>query len=235
MGLASVAGVLLGVVAAVSRGRVLDQFVMGLSLTGFSMPIFWWGLLLIMVFSVSMHDLAPALALPVSGRMGLEFDIEPRTGLMLIDTALAGDWAAWRSAARHLVLPTVVLATIPLAVIARMTRSSMLEVLNEDYIRTARAKGVPESKVVLVHGLRNALVPVVTVIGLLVGPMLGGAVLTETIFSWPGVGKWLIDAIARRDYPVVQGGILLAACMVIGVNLIVELTYLALNPRLRGK
>ncbi|MBX3621076.1 MAG: ABC transporter permease subunit [Rhizobacter sp.] len=230
---AVVAGLLAGVLAAIKRGSVLDHGVMGLSLTGFSMPIFWWGLLLIMFASVYMREWAPAWALPVSGRMALEFDIAPRTGFMLIDAWLSGDPGAFKSAVTHLILPAIVLGTVPLAVIARMTRSSMLEVLREDYVRTARAKGLSPARVVFVHALRNALVPVVTVIGLMVGTLLGGAVLTETIFSWPGIGKWLIDAISRRDYPVVQGGILIVATLVIVVNLLVDLMYGLINPRIR--
>lgn len=231
--LAVVIGVLAGVLAAIKRGSVLDHGVMGLSLTGFSMPIFWWGLLLIMFCSVYMREWAPTWALPVSGRLALEFDIAPRTGFMLIDAWLSGEPGAFKSALSHLVLPSIVLGTVPLAVIARMTRSSMLEVLREDYVRTARAKGLSPARVVFVHALRNALVPVITVIGLLVGTLLGGAVLTETIFSWPGVGKWLIDAISRRDYPVVQGGILIVATLVIGVNLLVDVMYGLINPRIR--
>ena len=233
--IASVVGLLVGVLAAIKRGTVLDHGAMGLALTGFSMPIFWWGLLLIMFFSVAMRDIAPALALPVSGRMALEFDIVPRSGFMLIDSWLSGEPGAFRSAVSHLVLPAIVLGTIPLAVIARMTRSAMLEVLREDYVRTARAKGLSPTRVIFVHALRNALVPVVTVIGLQVGSLLGGAVLTETIFSWPGVGKWLIDAIGRRDYPVVQGGILITATLVIVVNLIVDVLYGWVNPRIRHR
>ena len=233
--IASVVGLLVGVLAAIKRGTVLDHGAMGLALTGFSMPIFWWGLLLIMFFSVAMRDIAPALALPVSGRMALEFDIVPRSGFMLIDSWLSGEPGAFRSAVSHLVLPAIVLGTIPLAVIARMTRSAMLEVLREDYVRTARAKGLSPARVIFVHALRNALVPVVTVIGLQVGSLLGGAVLTETIFSWPGVGKWLIDAIGRRDYPVVQGGILITATLVIVVNLIVDVLYGWVNPRIRHR
>ncbi len=233
LALACTVGVLAGVLAALNRGTPLDHGVMGLALTGFSMPIFWWGLLLIMFFSVAMRDLAPTLALPVSGRIALEFDIAPRTGFMVVDAWLAGDPGAVRSALSHLVLPAVVLGTVPLAVIARMTRSSMLEVLREDYVRTARAKGLSPARVVFVHALRNAAVPVVTVIGILVGSLLGGAVLTETIFSWPGVGKWLIDAIGRRDYPVVQGGILISATLVIVVNLGVDVLYGWLDPRIR--
>ena len=231
--IASVLGLLAGVLAALKRGTVLDHGVMGLALTGFSMPIFWWGLLLIMFFSVAMRDIAPALALPVSGRMALEFDIPVRAGFMVIDAWLSGEPGALKSALSHLLLPAIVLGTIPLAVVARITRSAMLDVLREDYVRTARAKGLSPQRVIFVHALRNALVPVITVIGLLVGSLLGGAVLTETIFSWPGVGKWLIDAILRRDYPVVQGGILISATLVIAVNLAVDLLYGWVNPRIR--
>jgi dipeptide transport system permease protein len=156
------------------------------------------------------------------------------SGFMLVDAARADEAGAWWSACLHLVLPAVVLGTIPLAVIARMTRSALLEVLHEDYMRTARAKGLSPARVVLHHGLRNALIPIVTVLGLQVGSLLGGAVLTETIFSWPGIGKWLIDAIARRDYPVVQAGILVSALIFMGVNLAVDLLYGVVNPRLRG-
>ena len=216
-----------GVVAAVKRGTVVDHTVMGLSLTGYSMPIFWWGLLLILLFSV---DLGWT---PVSGRLDLLYFVEPVTGFMLIDTLLADDVDAFWSALRHLILPAVVLGTIPLAVVARMTRSAMLEVLGEDYIRTARAKGLREKRVIGLHALRNALIPVVTVIGLQVGTMLGGAILTETIFSWPGVGKWLVESINRRDYPALQGGVLLIASTVIAVNLLVDLLYGVLNPRIR--
>ena len=230
---ASALGLLAGVLAALKRGTVLDHGVMGLALTGFSMPIFWWGLLLIMFFSVAMRDIAPALALPVSGRMALEFDIPVKTGFMVIDAWLSGEPGALKSALSHLLLPSIVLGTIPLAVVARITRSAMLDVLKEDYVRTARAKGLAPRRVIFVHALRNALVPVITVIGLLVGSLLGGAVLTETIFSWPGIGKWLIDAILRRDYPVVQGGILISATLVIAVNLGVDLLYGWVNPRIR--
>ncbi len=152
---------------------------------------------------------------------------------MLIDTLLSDEAGVFTSAVRHLILPSIVLGTIPLAVIARMTRSSMLEVLGEDYVRTARAKGVSPLQVVAVHALRNALIPVITVIGLQVGVLLSGAILTETIFAWPGIGKWLIESIARRDYPSVQGGVLLVATAVITVNLIVDLLYGFINPRIR--
>lgn len=231
--IALVLGLIAGVLAAVKRGTWLDHTVMTAALTGYSMPIFWWGLLLILIFSVGLGWT------PVSGRIDLLFDIPPKTGFMLWDAWLAqkadpeyNAGAVW-DAFRHLILPSVVLATIPLAVIARMTRSSMLEVLREDYVRTARAKGLSPMRVVFVHTLRNALIPVLTVVGLQVGTLLGGAVLTETIFSWPGIGKWLIDAISRRDYPVVQNGILLVATLVILTNFVVDILYGVANPRIR--
>ena len=230
--LALVVGLSLGMAAALKRGSLMDQAVMGLATVGNSMPVFWWGLILIMFFSVGLQWT------PVSGRIGIEFDVVPVTGFMLIDSALAvlrgQEPGAFTSACLHLVLPATVLGTIPMATIARMTRSAMLEVLREDYMRTARAKGLSPTRVVLHHGLRNALIPVVTVLGMQVGGLLGGAVLTETIFSWPGIGKWLIDAIARRDYPVVQAGILVSALIFIAVNLVVDLLYGVLNPRLRS-
>jgi len=152
---------------------------------------------------------------------------------MLIDAWFSDDQGAVVSALSHLILPTIVLGTIPLATVARMTRSSMLEVLGEDYIRTARAKGLSGFRVVLIHALRNALIPVVTVIGLQVGTLLGGAILTETIFAWPGIGHWLVESIRRRDYPVLQGGTLLVASLVMLVNLGVDVSYGILNPRIR--
>jgi len=216
-----------GILAAIKRNTVADYAVMGVSLTGYSMPIFWWALLLILLFSVQLGWT------PVSGRLAVQFDVPATTGFMLIDTLRSGEPGAFRSALSHLILPTIALGTIPLAVIARMTRSSMLEVLREDYVRTARAKGLPQLQVVLIHALRNALIPVITVIGLQVGLLLSGAILTETIFSWPGIGNWLIHGVQSRDYPVVQGGILLIATIVISVNLIVDLLYGVINPRIR--
>ena len=159
--------------------------------------------------------------------------IEPVTGFMLVDTLLSGEKGAFVSALSHLVLPAIALGTIPLAVIARQTRSAMLEVLGEDYVRTARAKGLRPVRVIGLHALRNALIPVVTVIGLQVGVLLAGAILTETIFAWPGIGKWLVDSIFRRDYPAVQGGLLLIASLVMMVNLGVDLLYGLINPRIR--
>ena len=217
-----------GIIAAVRRNSIFDHGVMGISLTGYSMPIFWWGLLLILLFSVQLGWT------PVSGRIAVQYYIEPVTGFLLIDTLLAGEFAAFRSALSHLVLPMIVLGTVPLAVIARMTRSAMLEVLGEDYIRTARAKGLSPFRVIAIHALRNALIPVVTVIGLQVGVLFTGAILTETIFSWPGVGKWLIEGINRRDYPVLQGGTLLIGSIIMIVNLLVDVTYGLINPRTRS-
>ena len=225
--LALLIGLPAGVLAALKRNTLLDYSVMGISLTGYSMPIFWWALLLILLFSVTLGWT------PVSGRIDILFDLPPVTGLMLIDSLLSGEPGAFKSAVSHLILPTIALGTIPLAVIARMTRSAMLEVLREDYVRTARAKGLSRWRVIGIHALRNALIPVVTVIGLQVGTLLAGAILTETIFSWPGIGKWLVEAIHRRDYPVVQGGILLSASIIILVNLGVDILYGMINPRIR--
>src|SRR6476469_7352487 len=216
-----------GIIAALKRNTVADYAVMGVSLTGYSMPIFWWALLLILFFSVQLGWT------PVSGRIAVQYDVPAVTGFMLIDTLRAGDVAAFRSALSHLILPTIALGTIPLAVIARMTRSSMLEVLREDYVRAARAKGLPRWRVIVVHALRNALIPVITVVGLQVVFLLSDAIITETIFSWPGVGNWLIHGVQSRDYPVVQGGILLIATIVITVNLIVDMLYGVVNPRIR--
>jgi len=226
---AVVLGLPAGIIAAQRRGSIFDHALMGTSLTGYSMPIFWWGLLLILVFSVQLHWT------PVSGRIAVDYFFDNGTNFMLIDALFSGDKGAFRSALSHLILPSIVLGTIPLAVIARMTRSSMLEVLGEDYIRTARAKGLGDLRVVSIHALRNALIPVVTVIGLQVGTLMGGAILTETIFSWPGVGKWLVGSIFSRDYPAVQGGVLLIATLIILVNLFVDLLYGLLNPRIRHR
>jgi dipeptide transport system permease protein len=224
---ATVVGVLLGMLAATRRGSWIDQVTMGTALIGYSMPIFWWGLLLIIVFAVGLHWV------PVSGRISLDYYFKPVTGFMLIDSLLSGQKGAFQSALQHLILPTIVLGTIPLAVIARQTRSAMLEVLGEDYVRTARSKGLSPARVTAIHAFRNALIPVVTTIGLQVGTLLAGAILTETIFSWPGIGKWMIDAIGHRDYTVVQGGLLLIAIIVMVVNLIVDLLYALINPRIR--
>ncbi|MGR3625906.1 MAG: ABC transporter permease subunit [Limimaricola sp.] len=218
-----------GVIAAMNRGKFFDRTLMSTALVGYSMPIFWWALLLIIVFSGNLGWT------PVSGRIDLLYFFDDVTGFMLIDSLISGQDGAFTSAVRHLILPTIVLGTIPLAVIARQTRSAMLEVLGEDYIRTARAKGLPPGRINGLHALRNALIPVITVIGLSVGTLLAGAILTETIFSWPGIGKWMVDSIFRRDYPVVQGGLLLIAVMVMVVNLTVDLLYGLINPKIRKR
>lgn len=226
---ALVIGLPIGMLAAIKRGTWFDQSLMGAALIGYSMPIFWWGLLLIILFSGTLGWT------PVSGRISLLYYFPNVTGLMLVDSFLSGQKGAFTSALSHLILPTIVLGTIPLAVIARQTRSAMLEVLNEDYVRTARAKGLSAARVVGVHALRNAMIPVITTIGLQVGVLMAGAILTETIFSWPGIGKWLIDSISRRDYPSVQGGLLMIAVIIMFVNLVVDLLYGLINPRIRHK
>ncbi|MCD2178296.1 ABC transporter permease subunit [Rhizobium sp. C1] len=225
--LAVALGIPAGVVAAVKRGSWIDQTLMGTALVGYSMPIFWWGLLLIIFFSGYLGWT------PVSGRISLMYFFPPVTGFMLIDSLLSGQQGAFSSAVSHLILPSIVLATIPLAVIARQTRSAMLEVLGEDYVRTARSKGLAPFRVIGIHALRNALIPVVTTIGLQIGVLMAGAILTETIFSWPGVGKWMVDAVFKRDYPVVQGGLLLIAGIIMIVNLLVDVAYGFINPRVR--
>lgn len=224
---AIVLGIPAGIFAATRRGTIVDQGLMGTALVGYSMPIFWWGLLLIIFFSGYLHWT------PVSGRIDVRYFFKAVTGFMLIDSLLSGQKGAFQSVLMHLILPTIVLGTIPLAVIARQTRSAMLEVMGEDYVRTARAKGLRGLRVVGVHALRNALIPVVTTIGLQVGTLLAGAILTETIFAWPGVGKWLVDGIFKRDYVVVQSGLLLIALLVMAVNLLVDVLYAVINPRIR--
>lgn len=227
---AALLGIPLGVLAAVKKNTIWDYGVMGVSLTGYSMPIFWWGLLLILFFSVQLG------ILPVSGRIEIIYDIQPKTGFLLIDSWLSEEkHEAFLSALRHLVLPALVLGTIPLAMISRMTRSSLLEVLGEDYVRTGKALGLSNQTVLWRIAFRNALVPIVTLLGVLVGSIMTGAVLTETLFSWPGVGRWLVKSVEARDYPVIQGGILYASFGIVLVNLAVDLLYVRLNPKLRSR
>ena len=223
----------LGILAALKKNTIFDYSLMGGSLTGYSMPIFWWGLVLILIFSVKLG------ITPVSGRIGLEYEVPVHTGLLLIDTlrdevrSVEGLKPFW-SALMHLILPAIVLGTIPLAIIARMTRSSFLEVLGEDYIRTARAKGLNETRVILIHAFRNALIPIVTTLALCFGSLITGAILTETIFSWPGIGKWIIASLTARDYPAIQGGVLIIAFIIVVTNTVVDLIYIGLNPRLKS-
>ena len=221
-------GIPVGLLAAAKRNSFFDYVFMGGALVGYSMPIFWWGLILILIFSVGL-DITP-----VSGRISVLYDVPPVTGFLLIDTWLSDEgYEAFRDACVHLILPSVALGTIPLASVARMTRSSLLEVLREDYIRTATAKGLSKGKVLFVHALRNALVPILTVIGLMVGTMITGAILTETIFAWPGIGRWLVASVTARDYPVIQGGVLLISMAIVVVNLLVDLLYMWINPYIR--
>ncbi len=225
--LAVIVAIPLGVVSAVKRGSWIDTFTMIGSLIGISMPIFWLGLLLLWIFGVQLGWL------PFIGRLSTNVEIETITGLHTIDAILTGNWSALGDAAKHLILPALTLSTIPIAIIARITRSAMLEVLHMDYIRTARAKGLQESVVIRRHALRNALLPVVTIVGLQFGSLLAGAVLTETIFSWPGIGRWLFNSIVGRDYPIVQSVTLAITMIFVVVNLLVDLSYAWLNPRIR--
>jgi peptide/nickel transport system permease protein len=225
--LAVLVGVPVGIVSAVWRRSLLDSVARILALTGVSMPIFWLGVMLAWVFAVELRWL------PTGARLDSVADYEPWTHFVLLDAVLQRQWAMIGDALRHLVLPAVALATIPLAVVARMTRASMLEVLSRDYVRTAEAKGLSRAAVVLRHALRNALLPVLTVIGLQAGALLAGAILTETIFSWPGIGRWLYEAIESRDYPIVQGASLFVGVVVVLVNLVTDLLYAAVDPRIK--
>ena len=219
-------GIPLGVVAAVKRGTWIDQTARVIALVGYSMPIFWLGLMEIMLFAVILQWF------PSGGRLHHAIEVRAVTNLVLIDSIIAGNGEALVDALKHLALPALALATIPTAIIARMTRSSMLDVLQEDYIRTAHAKGLQERVVLFRHALKNAFLPIVTIIGLQSGSLLAGAVLTETIFAWPGIGKWVYDAILGRDYPVVQGGTLLITFIIVFINLLVDLSYVFLDPRI---
>jgi dipeptide transport system permease protein len=232
---AIIIGIPLGIIAAVKRNTFFDYFLMGGSLTGYSMPIFWWALMLIIVFSVMLG------ITPVSGRLSVMYDVDSITGFLLLDTLISPElireegFAPFFSALHHLLLPSITMGTIPLAVIARMTRSSLLEVLGEPYINAAKARGVSNMSLILKHALRNALIPIVTVIGLLFGSIVTGAILTETIYSWPGIGKWLVASIFAHDYPTIQGAILLIASLVITINFIVDFLYGIINPQMRSK
>ena len=222
-------GIILGIISATKQYSWFDYMSMIASLIGVSIPVFWLGLVLMLVFSLYLGWF------PMSGRMGIGIDLEIITNFYVLDAILTRNWPALKDVLWHLTLPAFALSTIPLAIIARMTRSSMLEVLRQDYIKTAKAKGLGQTKIVLKHALRNGLIPVITVIGLQFGIMLGAAILTETVFAWPGVGKWIFDGVVKRDYMVIQGGTLVvAACFVI-VNLIVDVLYAVINPRISVK
>lgn len=225
--IASVLGILIGVISAVKQNTIIDYIGTVISLLGVSMPIFWLGLMLIILFSVNLGWL------PVAGRIQIGMEPEHITGFYILDSLISGDMEALKSSISHIILPAVALASYSTAIIARMTRSTMLDVIRQDYVRTARAKGIFERVVILSHALRNALIPIVTVIGLQLGSLLGGAVLTETVFSWPGVGSYTIDAILKSDYPVVQGTVMMLAVVFVVVNLLVDLLYTQLDPRIK--
>ena len=224
---AVIIGIPAGVLAALNRGKILDTALMFGALAGVSFPVFWLAIIMIYVFAVNLGWLPP------SGRLDVTLRLEPVTGFYVLDSLLRGRLDLTWNALKHLVLPGIALGTIPLAIIVRMTRSSMLEVLSQDYIRTAKAKGLMRSLVVNKHALRNALLPVVTVIGLSFGALLSGAILTETVFAWPGIGKWIYDAISSRDYPIIQGGVLFVATVFVLVNLVVDLSYALIDPRIQ--
>lgn len=227
MFLAVCIGVPAGIVAAARRNSAVDFGTTIGALVGVSMPIFWLGLMEIMLFAVILGWF------PVGGRLSPSVELDTVTNFYVLDSILTGNMEALVDTLKHLILPAIALATIPLAIIARMTRSSMLEVLQEDYIRTAHAKGLRERAVLYQHALRNAFLPVITIIGLQTGSLLAGAILTETIFAWPGIGKWVYDAILGRDYPIVQGGTLLIAFIFVFVNLLVDISYAFLDPRIQ--
>lgn len=227
MTVALLVGIPIGILSAARPNSLFDRAGMAVALAGVSFPVFWLGLLLVYIFSVYFHTL------PTSGQIGVDAALTPITHIDVLDGLLTGNFAAAGDALRHLILPSITLSSYSTAIIARMTRASMLDALHQDYIRTARAKGVASRKVIIGHGLRNALLPVITVIGLQVGALLTGAILTETIFSWPGVGRYMYDSILFRDYPVILAGILLFSLMFVLVNLCVDVLYAFLDPRIR--
>lgn len=226
MFIALLIGLPIGIASAARRNSTLDGVTMVGSLIGVSMPIFWLGIMEIMLFSVFLKWL------PSGGRLSTGIVITPITNFLFLDSILTGNFPGFIDALKHIAMPAMALATIPTAIIARMTRSSMLDVLQEDYIRTATAKGLAERIVLFRHALKNAFLPVITIIGIQVGTLLAGAVLTETIFSWPGIGKWVYDSILGRDYPIVQGVTLLIAIIFLLVNLIVDISYATIDPRI---
>jgi peptide/nickel transport system permease protein len=222
-----VLGMLLGIISATKQYSIFDYLSMLGALIGVSMPIFWLGLVFMLIFSLNLGWL------PMSGRLSIGIELETITNFYVLDAILTANWEAFRDALWHIIMPAFTLSTIPTAIIARMTRSSMLEVLRQDYIKTAKAKGLSQFKVVFKHALRNALIPVVTTIGLQFGVLLCGAILTETIFAWPGVGKWIYDAVMQRDYMVIRGGTLFLASIFIVINLCVDVLYAVINPRIK--
>jgi peptide/nickel transport system permease protein len=222
-------GIIFGIISATRQYSIFDYLSMLGALIGVSMPIFWLGLVFMLIFSLHLGWL------PLSGRLSVGIELEVITNFYILDAVLTKNWAALKDALWHIIMPAVTLSTIPMAIVARMTRSSMLEVLRQDYIKTAKAKGLSRFTVTFKHALRNALIPVVTTIGLQFGVALGGAILTETIFAWPGVGKWMFDAVTKRDYMVIQGGTLFIAALFVVINLVVDMLYALINPRISVK
>lgn len=225
--IAGILGVILGVFAALYRGTWLDTSLLFVALSGVSFPVFWTAIILIYVFSVYLGWLPPA------GRLTVTSTLEPITGLNVLDTVLRGQFHLLADSLRHLVLPALALGTNAMALIMRMTRSSMLDVLRQDYVRTAESKGLHRAAIVVKHTLRNALLPIITVVGLSFGSLLSGAILVEAVFNWPGIGNWIFEAIVQRDYPVIQGGVLFIGAMFIVLNLLVDLSYSVIDPRIR--
>lgn len=224
---AIIIGMNAGIISAWFQNSIFDYTAMILALVGVSMPIFWLGLMGQWTFAIELSWL------PTTGRAPTRDPVTAITHFYIIDTLLQGRFDQFVQVIRHLLLPGFALATIPMAIIARMTRSSMLEVMRSDYIRTARAKGQKMFIVVYKHTLKNAIIPVLTVIGLQTGVLLGGAILTETIFAWPGIGRYIYDAISYRDYPVIQSGILIIAFFFVMINLIVDILYSFIDPRIK--
>jgi len=219
-------GIIFGIISATKQYSIFDYVSMLGALAGVSMPIFWLGLIFMLIFSLNLGWL------PISGRLSIDIDLEIITNFYILDSVLTRNWAALKDALWHIIMPAVTLSTIPMAIVARMTRSAMLEVLRQDYIKTAKAKGLSNFIVTFKHALRNALIPVVTTVGLQFGVALGGAILTETIFAWPGVGKWMYNAVEQRDYMVIQGGTLIIAAVFVVINLCVDVLYAVINPRI---
>jgi len=216
-----------GIISATRRYSLFDYIAMFIALFGVSMPIFWLGIMLVLLFSIKLN------LLPTGGMLSALYSIRPITHLSLIDSLLELNFPAFFNALSHLILPAIALGTIPMAFIARITRSSMLDVMSQDYIRTARSKGLNEKGVIVKHALRNALIPIITASGTEFAMLMGGAVLTETIFSWPGLGTYVVQAVSARDYPAVQGSVIAIALMVSVVNLMVDTLYAYLDPRIR--
>jgi len=227
--LAILVGTVAGIISASKQYSALDYTFMGIALFGVSMPVFWLGIMLMMIFGVYLRWL------PIGGRIDIVISFHRITGFYILDSIITGNFAALVSTLRYLILPSVALATIPMATIARVTRSSMLEVLRQDFIRTERAKGLSERVVIYKHAVRNAMIPVVTVIGLDFGLLLAGAILTETVFSWPGIGRYVVNAVRMRDYPAVQGSVMFFALVFVVVNLITDIIYVYIDPRIHYK